>query len=78
MSEINNERLVSIIERIENVNQEIADLTEDRKGIMLEAKQAGFDTKAITKIVKLRAMDKQKREEEEQILDVYKRAVGLD
>lgn len=78
MSEINNERLVSIIERIENVNQEIADLTEDRKGIMLEAKQAGFDTKAIAKIVKLRAMDKQKREEEEQILDVYKRAVGLD
>lgn len=78
MSEINNERLVSIIERIENVNQEIADLTEDRKGIMLEAKQAGFDTKAIAKIVKLRAMDKQKREEEEQILDIYKRAVGLD
>ena len=51
-SQVDKERLVSLVERIEHVNEEIAALTEDRKDIMLEAKSAGFDTKAINHVIK--------------------------
>lgn len=77
MSELNNERLISIIERIECVDEEINGLKEDRKGIMLEAKSAGFDTKAITHVIKQRRKNEQEREEEEELFTVYEHAVGL-
>lgn len=77
MSELNNERLISIVERIERVDEEINDLKEDRKDIMLEAKSAGFDTKAITHVIKQRRKNEQEREEEEELFTVYEHAVGL-
>lgn len=77
MSQIDNERLLSIIERIEHVDEEISSLKEDRKEIMAEAKGNGFDTKAIAHVVRLRKMDKAKRDEEQTIFAVYESAVGL-
>lgn len=77
MSQIDNERLLSIIERIEHVDEEISSLKEDRKEIMAEAKGSGFDTKAIAHVVRLRKMDKAKRDEEQTIFAVYESAVGL-
>ena len=70
-------RLLSFIERIERIEEELAALNEDKKEVKAEAKGIGFDVKTITKIVKLRAMDSEKRREEEEILDLYKAAVGL-
>ena len=52
-------------------------MTQDRKDIMLEAKSAGFDTKAITHVIKQRKKDKAKREEEEELFTIYEHAVGL-
>ena len=77
MSELNNERLISIVERIEQVNSEIDDLKEDRKSIMLEAKQAGFDTKALAHVIKQRKKTEQQREEESDLFAIYEHAVGL-
>ena len=74
---LNIDRLKSIVERIEAVDEEINDLKEDRKGIMLEAKSAGFDTKAITYVLKQRKKSKQQRDEEELVFETYERAVGL-
>lgn len=74
---LNTDRLKSIIERIESVDNEINDLKEDRKGIMLEAKSAGFDTKAITYVLKQRKKSKAQRDEEELVFETYERAVGL-
>ena len=74
---LNTERLKSLIERIEHVDEEINELKEDRKGIMLEAKQAGFDTKAITYVIKQRKKSKQQRDEEELVFETYSRAVGM-
>ena len=42
-----------------------------------EAKSAGFETKIMRQIVRLRKMDAQERTEQEQLLDVYKQAIGL-
>ena len=71
------QRLKSFIERIERMNEEISNLQEDRKEIYAEAKGAGFDVKTIRKLVALRKMDAEKRREEDELLELYKAAVGL-
>lgn len=75
--DLNVERLKSLIERIEHVDEEIQELKDDRKGIMLEAKQAGFDTKAITYIIKQRKKSKTQRDEEEFVYVKYAKAIGM-
>jgi len=76
-SQVDKERLISLVERIERINEEIAGLTEDRKDIMLEAKSAGFDTKAINHVIKLRKKNASEREMEEELFTTYEHAVGL-
>lgn len=76
-SQVDKDRLISLVERIEHINEEIADLTEDRKDIMLEAKSAGFDTKAINHVIKLRKKNASERELEEELFTTYEHAVGL-
>ncbi len=70
-------RLKSIIERVERLEEEKRGLSADIKEIYSEAKSGGFDTKAIKAIVKLRRMDDQARRELEELIDLYKGAVGI-
>jgi len=71
------ERLKSFIERIERLEEEKAGLAEDIKEVYAELKGVGFDVKTIRKIVALRKMDGEKRREAEELLDLYKSAVGM-
>lgn len=71
-------RLRSFIERIERLEAEKAELAEDIKEIYGEAKANGYDPKIMRKIVRMRKMDVEKRQEEEALIEVYKLAVGLD
>lgn len=69
-------QLKSIIERVENLNEEKSEVQEQIKEVLAEAKGNGFDTKIIKKIVKLRKMDRAARQEEEALLDLYMSAIG--
>jgi uncharacterized protein (UPF0335 family) len=69
-------QLKSIIERIERLEQEKAEIAEQIKEVKAEAKGNGFDPKIITKVVRLRKVDRAKRQEEEAILDLYLSAIG--
>lgn len=71
------QQLLSIIERVEYLEEERRILASDIKEILAEAKGNGFDTKALKTIVRLRKMDKQLREEFEAILDTYMHALGM-
>lgn len=71
------QRLKSFIERIERLEEEKAALMEDIKEVYAEAKGVGFDPKPIRKIVKIKKIDAEKRREEEELLDLYKSAIGL-
>ena len=71
------ERLTSFIERIERLEEEKAALGADVREVYSEAKAAGFDAKVIRHVIRLRKMDREKRQEEEALLEVYKHAVGL-
>lgn len=71
------DQLRSIIERIEKLEEEKTAIGADIKDVFAEAKGNGFDVKALRSIVRLRKMDASEREEQETILDTYRRALGM-
>jgi len=71
------ERLRSFIERLERLEEEKRTLGEDIKEVFAEAKGSGFDTKIMRQIIKIRRMDKDALDEQETLLDIYKRALGM-
>ena len=64
-------QLRTLVERIERMEEEKKARADDVKDIYLEAKSAGFDVKALRKIIALRKMDKDEREELESIITLY-------
>jgi uncharacterized protein (UPF0335 family) len=71
------QRLKAFIERIETLEEEKKALAEDIKEVYAEAKGVGFDAKIIRKIVSLRKMEPEARNEQEELLDLYKTAIGM-
>ena len=72
------DRIRSFVERIEQIETELAELNEGKKEVFAEAKNEGFDVKILKEIIKLRKQDKEEREEHETLLDVYMRAMDSD
>ena len=71
------DRLRSFVERIERLEEEKGALTADIREVYAEAKGNGYDTKVMRQLIRLRKMDTNDRQEQETLLDLYKRAVGL-
>ncbi|MBS1026112.1 GapR family DNA-binding domain-containing protein [Gluconobacter cerinus] len=71
------DRLRSIIERVERLEEERKALAGDIKDIFSEAKSAGFDVKVIKQIIRLRKQEPAEVEEQETLLDIYRRALGM-
>jgi uncharacterized protein (UPF0335 family) len=74
---ISAERLRSFIKRIEKLEEDKAAVSEDLREVYGEAKGTGFDVKIIRKIVTLRKMEVEKRREQEELLELYKSALGM-
>ncbi|MCG0997004.1 DUF2312 domain-containing protein [Acetobacter persici] len=74
---ISADRLRSIIERIERLEEERKALSGDIKDIFTEAKSAGFDVKVVRQLIKIRKMEPSEVEEQETLLDIYRRAIGM-
>jgi uncharacterized protein (UPF0335 family) len=70
-------RILSFIERIEHVEEEIQALNEGKKEVFVEAKGEGFDVKVLKEILRLRKQDQDEREEQESLLDLYLKAMQL-
>jgi uncharacterized protein (UPF0335 family) len=75
--EIAGDQLRTIVERIEQVEEEIKELTEARKEIYLEAKGNGFDVKVLREVIRVRKQDQKERDEQETLLDVYLEAIKV-
>src|SRR5580700_6582023 len=71
------DRLKSFVERIERLEEERRALGNDLKEVYAEAKGNGFDTKIMRQVIRLRRMDKDDLDEQESLLDIYKRALGM-
>lgn len=71
------EQLRSIVERIERLEEEKANIASDIKEVYSEAKSLGYDTKIIRKVISLRKKQPHELEEEEQLMTLYRMAIGL-
>lgn len=76
-SNIASDRLRSIVERIERLEEERKALAADIKDIYTEAKSAGFDVKVLRQLIRIRKQEPAEIEEQESLLDVYRRALGM-
>ncbi|MBS7810521.1 DUF2312 domain-containing protein [Roseococcus pinisoli] len=74
---IASDRLRSLIERIERLEEERKALADDIKDIFAEAKSAGFDVKVLRQVLRVRKMEPAEFEEQQTLLDLYLRALGM-
>lgn len=70
-------RLRSLIERVERLEEERKDIASDIRDIFAEAKSVGFDVKTMRAVLKLRKMNAADRQEQEYMLETYRRALGV-
>ena len=75
---VSGKRLRAYLDRIERLEEEKKGIADDIKDIYAEAKGVGFDAKILRKVYQLRKMNTDKRREEEELLELYKAAVGID
>lgn len=73
-----NERVRSFVERIEKLNEEKAAISEDIKEIFAEIKSSGFDAPAIRDLIRMRKQSVEDRLMREQLLELYKAAMGME
>lgn len=71
------DRLRSLVDRIERLEEERKALGSDIKDIYAEAKSAGFDVKVLRQLIRIRKQEPAEVEEQETMLDVYRRALGM-
>ncbi len=71
------DRLRSLVDRIERLEEERKALGSDIKDIYAEAKSAGFDVKVLRQLIRIRKQELAEVEEQETLLDVYRRALGM-
>jgi uncharacterized protein (UPF0335 family) len=67
-----------LIERIERLEEEKKAIADDVKDVYAEAKARGYDTKTMRKIVALRKMENNARQEADALLETYRAALGMD
>lgn len=70
-------QLKLFITKIERLEEEKSELMENIREVFAEAKSVGFDVKIMRQILKLRKMEDQEAQEQEDLLDVYKKALGM-
>ena len=71
------DRLRSLIERVERLEEEKNNLLSDIKEVFSEAKGLGYDPKIMRKVLIIRKMDVDERLEQEALLDTYRNALGI-
>jgi uncharacterized protein (UPF0335 family) len=71
------DRLRSLVERIERLDEERKALGNDIRDIYAEAKSAGFDVKVLRQLIRIRKQEPAEVEEQESLLDIYRHALGM-
>lgn len=71
-------RLKSFLERVERLEEEKKALSEDIRDVYSEAKATGFEPKIMRKVISLRKSNLEKRREEQELLELYMSAIGME
>lgn len=76
LSQATNGQLKSLVERVERLLAEKAEIEAQVKEVMAEGKSSGFDVKIIRRVIKIRKTDRAKLQEEDALTDLYLSATG--
>lgn len=71
------EVLKQFIEQIEQLEEEKQAIAESIKDVYQELKGEGFDVKIVREIIKLRKLDRDELDEHDELIDLYKQAIGM-
>jgi len=74
---IDNKQLLTLIERIEKLNEETAAIAADIKEIYIEARSAGYDPKYVRQMIRLRKLDPDELDESDELTKMYRTALGI-
>ena len=74
---MNNNQLSELVRRIENLEEQRFNLSEDVKEVLLEAKGLGYDTRIIKKIIAMRKKSPEDIQREQDLMDSYMAALGM-
>lgn len=72
------DELRSFVERVEKLEDEKKNVQEDIKEVKSEARNRGYDLKALNAVLKLRKQDREEREQEAAMVELYLSALGMD
>lgn len=78
MQNIEGEKLRQYIDKIENMNEDMVELREAINDVFRQAKNDGFDTKIMKRVIKLKQMKAEDRENEDMLLCTYMHALGIE
>lgn len=67
-----------LIERVEALEEERVSIGHDVKDVYATAKSQGYDTKTMRKIVALRKLEKDVRDEADALMATYRSALGME
>ncbi len=76
LTQTTQEKLRQIVARIERLEEEKKSISDDVKETYAEAKSFGLDPKVLRQVIRIRKQDRQEREEQEQVRDLYLHALG--
>ncbi|WNV09974.1 DUF2312 domain-containing protein [Tardiphaga sp. 709] len=70
------QQLLSVIERVERLNEDKKAILEDIREVFVEAKGNGYDVKALKTVIRMRSQDPNERAEQEALVESYAQALG--
>lgn len=76
--QLSGKKLKSYIAKIENLEEQKSHITADINDVYGEVKSNGFDAKVLKNVIKLRKLSKERRTEEQELLDLYMSAIGME
>ena len=74
---VSGEELRLIIDKVENLEEQKHGISQDIKEVYADAKGRGYDVKIIRQLIRLRKMKQDDRAVQEEMLDLYKTAIGM-
>ena len=76
-SSVSAAELRQFIENVERLDEDKAEIQNHIKDVLSEAKAQGFDTKIMRQVIRMRKMKKEELIEQQELLDVYTHALGM-
>ncbi|MBR2141277.1 MAG: DUF2312 domain-containing protein [Rickettsiales bacterium] len=71
-------KLKQIVENIEHLETEKKEISDQVSAVYREAKVLGFDIKVLKKVVAIRKRDINSVREEEDLMELYKKSLGME